>query len=309
MKVSKSGFAAAGGETDAREMELISSFARKKLSPEEVYTFSLVLCDNDIDRDFERFSEKTLRELGELFVGKTGISDHNWSAGSQVARIYRTEIVRDPAKKTADGEELVSLKAWAYMLRTPGNGELIAQIEGGIRKETSVGCSVAESLCSICGKPVGSPECGHIKGQEYGGKLCYAVLNGAVDAYEWSFVAVPAQKNAGVTKAFMEGKGTDDFMKSGPVRDLMPEFQKMQEEAALGRRYLSELRSQVKRLALVCDRELHDSLEGTLEKMEPDALMQLKAVFEKKAAESLPLFTQLPGTDQVAGFDGGEYLV
>ena len=309
MKVSKSGFAAGGGETGKEEMELISSFARKKLSPEEVYTFSLVLCDNEIDRDFERFSEKTLRELGELFVGKTGISDHNWSAGNQVARIYRTELVRDPAKKTAAGEELLSLKAWAYMLRTPGNAELIAQIEGGIKKETSVGCAVAESLCSICGKPIGSPECGHSKGQDYGGKLCHAVLNGAVDAYEWSFVAVPAQKNAGVTKAFDASKGLEGFVRSETGRDFLPEFQQVQKEAALGRKYLAELRSQVRRLALVCDRELYESLEGTLESMEPEALEKLKTVFEKKAAEALPLFTQLPGSGEVTRFDGGEYLV
>jgi hypothetical protein len=36
----------------------------------------------------------------------------------------------------------------------------------------------------------------------YGGKICHTVLDGITDAYEWSFVAVPAQRNAGVTKKF-----------------------------------------------------------------------------------------------------------
>ena len=44
--------------------------------------------------------------------------------------------------------------------------------------------------------------CDHEKGGEYGGKLCYHILDEPLDAYEWSFVAVPAQVNAGVTKRF-----------------------------------------------------------------------------------------------------------
>lgn len=36
--------------------------------------------------------------------------------------------------------------------------------------------------------------CTHIKGAEYGGKLCCYILDEPFDAYEWSFVAVPAQK-------------------------------------------------------------------------------------------------------------------
>ena len=44
--------------------------------------------------------------------------------------------------------------AWAYMLRTEKNADLIAEIEGGIKKEVSVGCSVGRRVCSVCGEPV-----------------------------------------------------------------------------------------------------------------------------------------------------------
>lgn len=37
------------------ELALINRYTRREMSEEEVYTFSVVLCDNDIDRDFERF--------------------------------------------------------------------------------------------------------------------------------------------------------------------------------------------------------------------------------------------------------------
>ena len=50
--------------------------------------------------------------------------------------------------------------------------------------------------------------CSHVKGKTYGGRLCHVVLDVITDAYEWSFVAVPAQVNAGVTKRFAE-EGTE----------------------------------------------------------------------------------------------------
>ena len=182
----------------AEELAEINRFARTPLTAEEVYCFAVRLCDNEVDRDFERFDAGTLSALGDLFVGKTGLFDHRWSAEGQTARIYRTEIVTEPETRTAAGDGYCWLKGWAYLLRTEGNAELIREIEGGIKKEVSVGCSVKRSVCSICGAEGGS--CEHQKGQRYGGKLCYRELREAVDAYEWSFVAVPAQRAAGVVK-------------------------------------------------------------------------------------------------------------
>ena len=90
------------------------------------------------------------------------------------------------------------LKAWAYLLRTEKNAYLIAEIEGGIKREVSVGCSVARRVCSICGAEGGT--CQHTPGQRYGEQLCYLELRDPTDAYEWSFVAVPAQRKADVYK-------------------------------------------------------------------------------------------------------------
>ena len=54
------------------ELELINRFTRRNLAKNEVYAFSVVLCDNDVDRDGERFTTESLYELEKLFVGKTG---------------------------------------------------------------------------------------------------------------------------------------------------------------------------------------------------------------------------------------------
>ena len=39
------------------ELELINKHTRTPLTENDVYAFSVILCDNDIDRDFERFSD------------------------------------------------------------------------------------------------------------------------------------------------------------------------------------------------------------------------------------------------------------
>lgn len=181
----------AKNDTDNDDFELVKELSQKNLRRENVCIFSIRLCDNEIDRDFERFTVHTLEDLAPMFVGKAGIFDHQWSAIGQAARIYKTEIVREPERLTKAGDGYCWLKGYAYMVRTENNQELIAEIEGGIKKEVSVGCAIRRSICSICGNDRNESDCGHQKGQHYDGKLCYANLEGAIDAYEWAFVLTP----------------------------------------------------------------------------------------------------------------------
>lgn len=190
----------------ADELDKINAYSRRPLTADEVYTFSLVLCDNEIDRDNERFSIDALYKLSKLFCGKSGIFDHNMRAGSQTARIYSCEVVSDNSRKTKAGEAYHKLLAKAYMPRLASNSDLITEIESGIKKEVSVGCAVDKTTCSVCGHDMRSADCIHVKGREYStssGKVkAHAVLDNPTDAYEWSFVAVPAQVGAGVCKAY-----------------------------------------------------------------------------------------------------------
>lgn len=196
------------GTAGTEDMGLINKLALEELTPDQVFTFPVRLCDNQIDRDGERFPRKTLEELARLYAGKPGIFDHSWRAKDQSARIYRAEVVEEPGQETAAGDSACYLRGWAYMLRTESNRDLIAEIEGGIKKEVSVGCAVEQVACSICGKTLGA--CGHRKGQIYEGKRCWGELLHATDAYEWSFVAVPAQPAAGVTKSYGYDPGTPE---------------------------------------------------------------------------------------------------
>lgn len=190
---------------DDSQVNKINELTRRNFSKEELYAFPIVLCDNEIDRDGEQFSVNSLKQLAKLFVGKTGIFDHNPKGENQTARIYSTALITDNTKKTQSGEDYTYLLGYAYMIRTQKNSDLIKEIDGGIKKEVSVSCAVKEKLCSICGKNQNVKRCSHIKGKSYNGKICTYILNNAFDAYEFSFVAVPAQPKAGVTKKYSAG--------------------------------------------------------------------------------------------------------
>ena len=280
MKIVKEAGMGGGCTVGAEELEQINQLARKELTAAEVYTFELRLCDNEIDREWERFSRETLEGLAKLFVGKSGIFDHNWSAAGQAARIYKAQVVEEEGKTTRAGDPGCYLKGWAYMLRTEGNAELIAQIEGGIKKEVSVGCSVERQVCSICGEELGS--CRHVKGRTYNGKLCWGELTGAKDAYEWSFVAVPAQRKAGVIK------GMNPTLKELARGNgaAMAELLELEKAAGMGRRYLGQLREEVARVVSLSQPELDvavvRSIAGRLEEEELEAL---KTVFSRQSRE------------------------
>lgn len=188
------------------DMALINQFALAELTAEQVFTFKAVLCDNKLDRQYERFNLKALQELQALFLGKTVIKDHERSADNQVARIYKTELVTSATELTIGAEPYTQLVAHCYMVRTASNADLIAEIQGGIKKEGSVGFRPSSAICSICGTDNVKSYCRHWPGKNYdkegGQELCTFTLAGASDAYEFSLVAVPAQRAAGVSKSY-----------------------------------------------------------------------------------------------------------
>lgn len=280
----------------AAELEAVNRFSNTALTEEQVYLFRVRLCDNQVDRDEEYFDRNALEQLAPLFVGKTGIFDHSWSAKNQTARIYRTEVVSEPGVVEESGEAFCYLKGYAYMLKTEANAELIAEIEAGIKKEVSVSCAVARRVCSICGNDIADQlRCSHVKGQIYEGKRCVVRLEDPTDAFEWSFVAVPAQRNAGVIKALQQQEKLGKLLgNDGEGVDWAEAVSKLQKEAAWGRRYLDELRSDVIRLGLMAQVDMDaETLDAIVKRLEEPELLKLKASYEAGLRKRLPLSTQL----------------
>ena len=228
----------------SEDMEKINAFSTRELQSDEVYIFNVTLCNNDIDRDYEKFSVAALEELAPLFIGKTGIADHSMKSADQLSRIFDAYVEKQEGRTTLDGQALIDA------------------IEAGIKKEVSVSCSMGSRVCSVCGKDSKAAPCTHIGGRQYGKQLCYHTLSDARDAYEFSFVAVPAQREAGVTKSFhyKEENGMQEMMKSLHACDkeltlskeqagaLSDYIEALQEEATLGEAYKKELAAEVIKL-------------------------------------------------------------
>lgn len=199
----------------AEEMEQVNRFTRRELKVEEVYIFPIVMCDNELDRDNEHFTVEALNQLAERFIGKTVICDHDRKNINQVARIFSTEVVHNPSVKTFNGQDLYQLTCKAYMLKNESTQPIINNIEAGIYKEVSVNCAVASQKCSICGQEYYGDNCIHFRGRAYDGKRCVLALSDVTDAYELSFVAVPAQPGAGVTKCYKYDEAIETLKKKG----------------------------------------------------------------------------------------------
>ena len=119
---------------DEALLEKLNRFTRSEVKAEDVYTFPVILCDNEVDRDGERFSADALQRLSELFVGKTGIFDHDPKGENQTARIFDCEVKAEQNRLTKAGEPYSCLVAKAYMIRTEKSKDLIAEIEGRNKK-------------------------------------------------------------------------------------------------------------------------------------------------------------------------------
>lgn len=299
------------------EIELINTFTRRNFKSDEVYAFSVVLCDNKVDRDYERFTVDSLKTLAELFVGKTCIFDHDRKSSNQKARIFKTEIKTEEEITEYDGEPYTKLIARAYLPNTENNRELITSIDSGILKEVSISCAVSMSTCSICGQE----ECNHTKGESYNGKLCYRNLIEPTDAYECSFVAVPAQKNAGVVKNYKEGEKVDiiNTIKSeksnsftgNNIRDLQKYLQDLEKKAEWGEHYKRKLCSNILKYSAIVQPDLSRGIMKTaISALSANELEEMERTFEKMASERLPIKPQLKASGEAGKSNSnGEFRI
>lgn len=197
-----------GLEPGAADMALINQQTLRPLTAAEVFTFRLAACDNQVDRDYEQFTDAALEELAKMYVGRPVLRDHSWSSGTQTARVYQADVETE-----GDVKRLVLR---CYMPRIQENSGTIAAILSGILRECSVGCAMAHAYCNICGADQTVTCCDHVPGRQYDGNMCVMSLDDPKDAYEVSMVAVPAQPKAGVVKSKRYG-GTEAPLQSVPV--------------------------------------------------------------------------------------------
>lgn len=197
-------------EVTEEDLKKINKYTLSPLTAEDVFVFKATIADNEQDdRNYMPFNEKAIRHMEKLYPGRTMLKDHSRKADSQIARIFDTEIVQT-SKQTELGETHTELIAKMYMAKTHSNEDLIVDIKAGIKKEVSTGTVPEKMVCSICGTDNMKSYCRHWPGIEYTiddgsakgtKKRCKMLLDGVKEAYELSFVAVPAQPRAGTHKS------------------------------------------------------------------------------------------------------------
>lgn len=193
------------------DLEKINKYTLTPVSVDEVFIFKATIADNEQDdRNYMPFDLEALQDMKSLYIGKPMIKDHDRVADNQIGRVFDTELVSDENKTTELGEVHTELVAKVYMIKTDSNKDLIAEINGGIKKEVSTNTVPKRMICNICGRDNMKDYCNHFPGREYTAKdsdgkainkPCKMILSGVKDTWELSLVAVPAQPRAGAHKS------------------------------------------------------------------------------------------------------------
>ena len=167
-------------------------------------------------------------------------------------------------------------------------------------------CAVGRVVCNVCGEDIAM--CTHKKGEVYGSKLCCGELVNPYDAYEWSFVAVPSQKRAGITKGhkiFGKENDMEKILKAienkkafaldeSDSRKLCEYIDGLKKSAKDGVLYRESLTRDVVGLAAFVQPDISgETMESVAKSMTIEQLREFKSAFEKKKKAAFEPVPQL----------------
>jgi hypothetical protein len=203
----------------AKEFEHIRPLVSADTTPEQLYIFSIKMCNSEIDSDFDKLTPAFLQQFSDFITASPIplIKDHNWTAENQIGRVYRAEVLSDGLD--SQGESYTYVLGYAYVA---ANSEIVSRLKLGLLSEVSVGFDGKGYTCSVCGADVLShdSQCpnGHIFGSTIEGVTVYRSVGECTSALECSFVPVPAQDGAEVqskSKEVKKVKRSEFFKKLG----------------------------------------------------------------------------------------------
>lgn len=205
----------------------INKFTRSPKTADEVVCFPTLSCNDIVDRDFDQFTTKTVKEFAALeqpfsSVGKSYMVGHDYSK-LPVGRIFDVE--------TAKADSALHLKNWVYIPNTDANKSFIENLDYGINWAVSVGVTLGKSGCSVCDSPVSSffgfcYENGHFKGAYYDPN------SDAVD--DWGYALEADPDDPGAVLCFNKLEEPRDFYELSQVYLGAQYFAALDEKSALG---------------------------------------------------------------------------
>lgn len=196
-----------------------SRFALSKLSDEDIIKFNVVICDNDIDRSKEKFTDVALEEIVDCINNKQDgvpfMKNHDSSdVENTIGRITNAILVVDTDKKTEDGEVYKYVLGHAYALKD--SSDYVSKILGGIWRGASISSmNTYEEINGI------------------------NVITHVSDVFEVSCVGVACQPKAVIRNKSMENGGSfmkkaDMLMKRILKSKALPEELKEDIQVAMG---------------------------------------------------------------------------
>lgn len=200
----------AAGDPSDEQMERIRAYTLAEIPAEKLYVRTFALAHTGIDRDNEAFSEALLADFARTLPGKGLFIKHpaSWDGDSgpgkgrwfeaSIERMSLDEartLLRAPNLQWPPGTTTAEiLMAGAYLVRTPGNADLLEEIDAGIVSDVSIGF-IADRREAIT--------------DEAGRELEARRLMSPGEALEGSLVWLGAQPGARAIKAASRTEETD----------------------------------------------------------------------------------------------------
>ena len=185
------------------DMVAVNEHTLNPLTADKVAIFRMDLCNDQIDRHISRFPAEELKAIDEMIVGKPLMELHDMPSdglfasnrGSQpVGTFFRSQLVKEDGK--------LSVRPDVFMLRGAGDDNLIAKVDAGVAKGTSISFALDRPECSVCSCDI--RDCAHLPGEEVDGELCHVVLKEVTEVFEGSIVPLGSQGTE-----FVEARGAD----------------------------------------------------------------------------------------------------
>ena len=166
------------------------------ISSEDIYFCDIKVTDNLIDESHECFTCSALENIQELLLGKSITSIIPNGKSTTVGIVYDAQIREFRSVNTPfSSYELIASVAILKRYDT-----LVEKLKSGKISKVNFACSVSEQRCSICNKSLEYGFCEHIKGECYGGQLCYHSLEKVDNVFEASLIDNESQDTKDDTK-------------------------------------------------------------------------------------------------------------
>jgi len=174
-----------GSDANADLVADVNKFTLRPLTRDEFAVFTMDLCNNQVDAHYSRFPLDELESINDMVPGRPFMERHDTKGTLPRGTFFRSGLHEEP-----DGE-YVSVRPDVYILHTEDNRALIANIEGGVYRATSIGFSFMRPECSICHKDIRT--CDHVPGRRYAEESCHYIMHDVVSVLEGSVVFSASQ--------------------------------------------------------------------------------------------------------------------